>query len=397
VRVRGLARATAVPLDVRDEVALGSLVADHDLVVSLLPATEHVRVARACLAHRRHLATTSYISPEMQALDGKARAAGLTFLNECGLDPGLDHMSALRVIHDVASRGGKVVAFRSYCGGVPAPEADTNPLHYKFSWSPRGVLVAATSPARYRKDGEVFEVPGQELFARPEAVEVPGAGRFEGYPNRDSLPYAELYALENLETIFRGTLRRPGHCEAWYPWVRLGLLDPGARGDLKGMTYLEFMRGFAGGASEVREALAKRLGLAVDAPALAQLAWLGMFEEEPLAVERGGNLDVLCARMAERCAYAEGERDMIAMQHEFAAVFPDRTETIRSSLVAFGLPGGDSAMARTVSLPLAAATRRMIEGEVAQRGVIAPVRPEIYRPVLDELVTAGIEFEERVL
>jgi hypothetical protein len=333
----------------------------------------------------------------MQALDGPARAAGLTFLNECGVDPGTDHMSAMRVIHGAEREGGKVVSFRSYCGGLPAPEANTNPIGYKFSWSPRAVLVAATNPARYLRDGTIVEVPGDELFANPEIVEVPGAGTFEGYPNRDSLPYREMYGLEDLRTMFRGTLRNVGHCETWYPWVKLGLLDATPRADLAGKTYLDFLRDFAPGANDVRRTLAERLDLAVDAPALAKLEWLGLFEDEPLAVTEGGNIDVMSARMLERCPYAEGERDMIVMQHEFTIEYPDRTEEARSSLVDFGVPGGDSSMARTVSLPVAIATRRIVEGTLDERGVVAPVRPETYNPILDELEGLGIKFEERVL
>jgi saccharopine dehydrogenase-like NADP-dependent oxidoreductase len=395
VEARSNAKARA--LNVKDQAAVERLVSDHDIAVSLLPATEHVTVAKMCLRHSKHMSTTSYISPEMQALDSDARAAGLTFVNECGVDPGLDHMSAMRVIHGAERNGGKIISFRSYCGGMPAPEANTNPIGYKFSWAPRGVLVAATNPARFLKDGKTVEVPGSELFADPEIVDVPGAGKFEGYPNRDSVPYQAMYGLEDLETMFRGTLRNLGHCEAWYPWVRLGLLDQTPRADLAGMTYLGFMRSFVDGAADVKQALAQKLGVAVDAPTIAQLDWLGLFDDEPMSVNEGGNVDVMSARMLERCRFSEGERDMIAMQHEFTIAYPDRTDEARSSLVDFGIPGGDTSMARTVSLPVAIATRKILDGSLAEHGVVAPVRPETYNPILDELETMGIEFKERVL
>jgi saccharopine dehydrogenase-like NADP-dependent oxidoreductase len=390
--VAGRERGAAVKLDVADESALESLIEDHDLAVSLLPATEHVKVAKLCLKHGKHMSTTSYISPEMTALDAPAREANLTFLNECGVDPGIDHMSAMRVIHRAEAEGARVVSFRSYCGGLPAPEANTNPIGYKFSWAPRGVLVAATHPGHYLEDGRLVDVPGDELFAEPELVDVPGAGEFEGYPNRDSLPYREMYGLEDVRTMFRGTLRHLGHCEAWYHWVKLGLFGTETR-DLAGLTYRGWMEGLAGGTLAEAKLAAKR-GLPVDHPAIAKLAWLGLFEDEPLPMAEGGNVDVMAARMRERCAFGPDERDLIVLQHEFvieAAAGPRRAY---STLIDFGIPGGDSAMARTVSLPVAIATRLILQGEVTERGVIAPIRPAVYNRILDELEQLGIRCEE---
>jgi len=393
--VAGRTRGKALALNAKNLEALSKLVAEHDLAVSLLPATEHVKVARLCLEHKKHMSTTSYISDEMKALHAEVAAAGLTFINECGVDPGIDHMSAMRVIHGAEAAGGKVVGFRSYCGGLPAPEANTNPIGYKFSWAPRGVLVAATNSARYLKDGEVVEVPGDELFSDPETVEVPGAGTFEGYPNRDSLPYIEMYGLEHARTMFRGTLRNLGHCEAWYPWVKLGLFDQAPRSDLAELTYKRFMQGFVGGAGEVRKALATKLGLSVDAPTIAKLDWLGLFNDSPIGLDEGGNIDILAKRMLERCQYSASERDMIALQHEFTIEYPDRTERAYSTMVDFGIPGGDSSMARTVSLPVAIATRMVLEGTITERGIVAPVEPGVYNPILDELESLAIKCEER--
>jgi saccharopine dehydrogenase-like NADP-dependent oxidoreductase len=393
--VAGRTRGTAVALDVQDEGALETLIADHDLAVSLLPATEHVKVARLCLKHRRHMSTTSYVSPEMKALDAAAAAADLTFLNECGVDPGIDHMSAMRIIHQAEADGAKVVSFRSYCGGLPAPEANTNPIGYKFSWAPRGVLVAATSPGRYLQDGRIVDVPGDELFAEAERVSVPGGGEFEGYPNRDSLPYQELYGLEDVKTMFRGTLRNLGHCETWYHWVKLGLFDTAPREDLAGLTYRRWIQGIAGG-EPAEAALGRKLGVATDHPAIAKLGWLGLFEDEALPMTEGGNVDVMAARMRERCAFGPDERDMIVLQHEFVIEPPKGVRRVYSTLIDFGIPGGDSAMARTVSLPVAIATRLILQGEVTERGVITPIKPAVYNPILDELERLGIRCEERV-
>jgi saccharopine dehydrogenase-like NADP-dependent oxidoreductase len=395
--VAGRSRGRAVALNVKDEAALDAIVAEHDLAVSLLPATEHPTVARLCLEHGKHMATTSYISPAMRELDADIRRAGLTFVNECGVDPGIDHMSAMRVIHGAEAKGGKVVGFRSYCGGLPAPEANTNPIGYKFSWAPRGVLVAATNPARYLKGGETIEIPGAELFAAPETVEVPGAGTFEGYPNRDSLGYIGMYGLEGVRTMFRGTLRNLGHCETWYQWVRLGLFDQTPRGDLAGLTFKRFMQGFVAGAGNLKKAIADKLGLPENHPAVEKLEWLGLFNDSPVGTAEGGSVDILAARMLEKCPFRDGERDMIALQHEFEIEYPGRTERATSTLVDFGIPGGDSAMARTVSLPVAIATRMIVEGAITERGVIAPVMPDVYNPILDELAAMGIECVERVV
>ena len=386
----------AVALNVNDEAALDRLIRDCDLAVSLLPATEHTRVARGCLDHNKHVATTSYISPEMKALDAEARQRGLTFLNECGVDPGIDHMSAMRVIHAAERAGERVVSFRSYCGGLPAPEANTNPIGYKFSWAPRGVLVAATNPARYLENGKIVEIPGDELFAAPERVEVEGAGVFEGYPNRDSLGYVDMYGLVGVETMFRGTLRNAGHCESWRPWVKLGLFDKTPRTDLPGKTRAAFMRTFAAGAAgALADALAARMGVTRAHPAVKSLEWLGLFEERPLPISEGGAVDVMAAVMLEKCSFAPGERDMIVLQHEFVVEGHGRRRKVFSTLVDFGVPGGDSAMARTVSLPVAIGTRMILDGQLTRRGAIAPVAPEVYNPILHELDRLGIRCEER--
>ena len=388
--------ANSIGLDVNDEAAFSALVQGHDIAVSLLPAGEHPRVARLCLAHGRSMSTASYASPEMKKLDPEVVSKGLTFINECGVDPGMDHMSAMRIIHDAHGKGGRVVSFRSYCGGLPAPEANTNPIGYKFSWAPQGVLGAAISSARHLKNGKVVDVPGDELFREPEIVELPGLGSFEGYPNRDSTPYVGLYDIEEVETLFRGTLRNERHCASWYPWVKLGLFQKDARSDLDGLTYSGFMQKVLGTTGDPKSVLSKKLGLSERAPAIANLEWLGLFADEPISLTRGSNADILGKRMLEKCGYADGERDMIVMQHEFLIRYDNREEHVYSTLVEYGIPGGDSAMARTVGLPLAIATRMVLDGRIVERGVVTPVKPGIYNPILDELEGVGISFDDRV-
>jgi saccharopine dehydrogenase-like NADP-dependent oxidoreductase len=302
----------------------------------------------------------------------------------------------MRVIHRVRKEGGRVTSFRSYCGGLPAPEANTNPLGYKFSWSPRGVLTAARNAAKYLEHGKVVEVPGPELFSRFHLLEVEGAGTFEAYPNRDSTSYQDVYGLEDARTVYRGTLRNLGHCDTWFRWARLGLFDLSERADLAGRTHAEVLRELAGGGRKaLPAALAAKMGCAPGDPAVAKLEWLGVLSRKKVGPGVTTVLDLLAARMLEKMQYAPGERDMVVLVHKFVAEFPGgRREEITSSLVDFGIPGGDSSMARTVALPVALAVRLILDGKLAVRGVQIPVIPEIYEPVLDGLERLGIVCKE---
>lgn len=405
--VQGHERGRSVALDVNDAAALEELVASHDIAVSLLPATRHVEVAHLCLKHGKNMATTSYISPAMRALDDAARDKGLTFLNECGVDPGIDHMSAMRIFDDVWARGGKIVSFQSYCGGLPAPEANDNPLGYKFSWAPRGVLVAARNSARYLRDGAIVDVPGPALFTDCHTLDMgaalqragapAAAGIFEAYPNRDSLGYLETYGLEDMQTMYRGTLRNVGHCARWKAWVDLGLFDETPRPELAGRTYacvLRLVLGL-GENDDPRKAVAAKLGLAENADPVETLGWLGFYDRTPLPEGVDTALDALATAMLARMEYGEGERDMIAMHHDVVSVVDGVTETTTMDLVDFGVPGGDSSMARTVTLPLAVGIKLILDGVVRQPGVHAPVTRAFYEPILNELEALGIVCHEQ--
>ena len=379
--VAGFPHGRATAVDAEDDAALGALVREADLVVSLLPYTRHVAVAKHCLAARRDLVTTSYVSPEMRALDGAAREAGLLFLNECGLDPGLDHMSAMRVFARLRAEGSTLASFWSSTGGLPAPEAADNHWKYKFSWSPRGVLLAGRNAARYLDNGAVVEVPGPELFDRVAPMEIPGLGTFEFYPNRDSLPYIDTYGIHGVRSMFRGTIRYRGWSAILREVARLRLLDVEPRGWPPGTTWRDVMRALAPEATETD-------------PRYAALAWAGCFSDRPVAATSASPLDLLCGRLEERLAFAPGERDMIVMEHRFEATRGTTRRRVVSRLVAFGEPAGDSAMARTVTLPAAIAVRLRLEGRLALSGVHIPVVPEVYEPVLEEMEGYGVRFEE---
>jgi saccharopine dehydrogenase-like NADP-dependent oxidoreductase len=375
---------------------LKQMISECDLAVSLLPAAYHPVVAEMCIELRKDMATTSYVSPAMQALDAPAKEAGVVILNESGVDPGIDHMSAMRIIHDVEAKGGKVVSFMSYCGGLPASEANTNPYGYKFSWSPKGVLLAGKNDGRYRKDGEEIYVPGPELFSHYWHLEIPGIGELEAYPNRDSLGYIELYGLEGIPTMFRGTLRYKGWCDTLKATADMGYLEDTEK-DWTGKTFADWGWELVGKApsGDLRAAFAEKLNVPSDSFILDRFEWLGLFSDEPLPIDKGGAIDVMTALKLAKMPYEPGERDMIILYHNFIAEYPGgKKEEITSTLIDYGIPHGDSSMARTVSLPAAVGARMILEGKFKQPGVWVPVIPELYNPVLDELETMDIKCVE---
>jgi saccharopine dehydrogenase (NADP+, L-glutamate forming)/spermidine synthase len=377
------------------EESVRNLVSQADVAVSLLPAPRHPQIARACLDCGRHMVTTSYVSPAMRAFDAEARKKDLLLLNEIGVDPGIDHMSAMRVIHQEEKKGGSLTGFSSWCGGLPAPEADDNPFRYKFSWAPRGVLVAAKNNAKYLKDGKSIEIPGSRLFSEPAQVEIPGLGQFEGYPNRDSISYIETYHLgKEVQNMFRGTLRYPGHCRLYTNLIRLGLLDEEKTYDFRGQTYLGLMEQLFG--APVQKTIPAKLGVDEAASPLLALEYIGLFQKTEIKLEKGVLLDLLAERMTAHLQYKPGERDMLIMRHDLAFSYDkgQRKERITAVLKDFGIPQGDTSMARTVSLPAAIAVRMLLEGKIAQRGVVIPVMPSLYEPILDELESMTIGFTE---
>lgn len=387
----------AIPFDVtKDGAALGDLVAQADLAVSLLPYIYHVQVAEQCVRHGCHLVTTSYVKDEMRALDGAAREAGVILLNEIGLDPGIDHMSAMRIIHRVHASGGEVKSFRSYCGGLPAPDANDNPLGYKFSWSPRGVVLAGRNDARYKENGRIVEIPNARLFATHFVTWVEGLGDFEAYPNRDSLPYIDLYGIPETDTMYRGTLRNLGWCDVMQKLNQLGYFSLDERPDLPGRTFRQVMAELIGSEDTVNlEAnLAAFLNLSPNSGVMMALEWLGLLDDV-LVSNKTTLLDVLADQMLLRMGYRDGERDLVVLVHEFVAAYPDHREHITSTLIDYGEPGGDTAMARTVGLPAAIGARLILEGKINLTGVHIPVLPEIYEPVLEELEQLGIVCVER--
>ncbi len=381
-----------------DEVALEDFVKKSDLVVSLLPANYHVMVAKKCIELKKNMVTTSYISPEMRKLDQAAKDAGVIVLNEIGVDPGIDHMSAMRIFHKVQNEGGKIVSFMSYCGGLPAPEANTNPWGYKFSWAPKGVLKAASNGARFLKDGKINEIPGKDLFKTYWLVDVEGVGTLEAYPNRDSMGYIDLYDLKHLKTMYRGTFRNISHCETWYILSQMGFFQEDEIFDNLNGTVKEFILSKMFKQDKegcLKTFLMEKYGLHEESIILKKFDWMGFFDDTPIPVKKGGAIDVLTALMLEKMSYEKGERDLLVLHHKFEAEYPDKTQKITSTMIDYGIPNGDSSMARTVSLPAAIGVRMILEGKINLTGVHMPILPEIYNPVLNELDNLGIKVVEK--
>ncbi len=394
--IDGHENGKAIELDLSDSKAVSKLVSEHDLTISLAPPPFHPIIARHCLDHEKPMVTASYVSDEMKVLGQEAREKGVTLLNEIGVDPGIDHMSAMRVIDAVHDKGGKILAFRSYCGGLPAPECNDNPFGYKVSWAPRGVLMASRSDAYYLKAGIHVNTPNERLFRDMHLVEVDGVGDFEAYLNRDSIKYLDIYGLDEVVTMFRGTLRNMGWCDCIHNYLRLGLLDLEMR-DVRGKSFRELTADALGCSvnDDLAAVIAKKLNISKLAQPVTNLEWLGMFELDPLPKDEMCTLGAMSHRMEGRLRYTEGQRDMLILKHVFVAEYTDGSrEQLHSQMVTYGEPNGDSAMARTVSLPVAIAAQMILEGRITKTGVLRPITRDLYGPVLEELETRGIVCKE---
>jgi saccharopine dehydrogenase-like NADP-dependent oxidoreductase len=390
--------ARPIRFDINDVRLRDEEIAHADLVISLLPAHMHVPVAEACVRFGKHLVTASYVSPEMQALDTAARQAGVLLLNECGLDPGIDHMSAMEVIDGIRKSDGELLAFRSYTGGLVAPESNDNPWGYKFSWNPRNVILAGQGTARYIERGNYKYIPYQRLFRQIRKVTVNGVGAFDGYANRDSLSYRKVYGIENIPTMIRGTLRQEGYCTAWDVFVRLGLTDDSyiLEHSVR-LTYAELVEallpdGLPG--IDLAEQVATLCGLDSRSREMEMVRWTGIFEPVTIGLHHATPAQALQQLLEKRWVLGPADKDMIVMQHEFEYRADGQAWRQTSSLVVTGKDNRYTAMAQTVGLPVAIAARRILSGEMTLTGVHVPVSPVIYGPVLRELETLGIRFTE---
>ncbi|UCB58525.1 MAG: saccharopine dehydrogenase NADP-binding domain-containing protein [Thermoplasmatales archaeon] len=391
-------RGKAISLNVRDENLLEKLISESDLTVSLLPYIYHVKVAKICIKHKIPMVTTSYVSDDMIALDKEAKNAGILILNECGLDPGIDHMSAMIVIHKIEKNGGKILSFKSSTGALPAFETNNNPFGYKFSWAPRGVLLASKNPSKWIENGKIISYPGEQLFENYYIQDVPDIGSFENYPNRNSVPYKDIYGLKDAHTVYRGTFRMTGWCETFRKIAALGWLNEKPLSKFKGKTYGDLTRFLINAKSDEDLIIssARFLELTTYSTVIKRLEWLGLFSNETLPADKDNPLDYLNVITLKKMTLKPDQRDMIVMHHEFIVNYPTKKEFITSTFIDYGIPNADSAIARTVSLPAAIAVKMILKNKINLRGVHIPVIPEIYNPILDELKQMNIKFKEKV-
>ena len=398
-KLKGSPHGEAMIFNAIDPVERRPEIERADLVISMLPARFHVPVAQDCIELKTDLITPSYISPEMQALDQQAKDAGILIMNEIGVDPGIDHMSAMKIIHRIQASGGTVTGFKSFTGGLIAPESDDNPWNYKFTWNPRNVVLAGQGGAAcFIRNGEYKYIPYNRLFGRLDYMSVEGYGDFVGYANRDSLSYRKTYGLEGIPTIFRGTLRRPGFCEAWNVFIELGMTDDTYTMEAtQSMTPRSFLNSFLpynltmSVEDKFREFLRK------DREHLyGRFEWLGLFDKEPMVgLENATPAQVLQKILVDHLTLNENDKDMIVMIHEFEYEVNGEKCGITSHMVNIGEDQTYTSMSNTVGLPVAICAKMILNGEIKDRGVTLPVQPHIYNPILDELETFDIKFNEK--
>ena len=394
-KVNNHTNAKAISFDVFDEEQRNDGIRNADIVVSMLPASMHILLAEDCVFQGKNMVTASYVSEEIAALNDKAVEKGVLLLNEIGLDPGIDHMSAKKVIDEIHADGGKIHTFKSFCGGLVAPKYDTNPWNYKFTWNPRNVVLAGQGTAQFIRNGQYKYIPYQSLYRRTETMDVLEAGAFEGYANRDSLGYREAYDLADIPTIFRGTLRRPGYCEAWNVFVQLGMTDDTYQvSGLSDMTWRNFINSFLvfDEVKTVEEKLQSNLSLSDEV--IEKLKWLGIFEKIPIGLDNATPAQVLQKLLESKWSLKEEDKDMIVMQHQFHYQLKGEEKCLHSSLVLEGKDQTHTAMSMTVGLPVAIATKLILQGKIQLSGVQIPVMKEVYEPVLEELKSFGIDFVE---
>lgn len=399
-KVNNHTNASAIQLDVFNADERTSAIQKADIVISMLPASFHIEVAKDCITYGKHMVTASYISNEMKALDEQAKAKGLVFMNEIGLDPGIDHMSAMQIIDRIKEQGGKMLLFESFCGGLVAPESDTNLWNYKFTWNPRNVVLAGQGGASmFIQEGTYKYIPYHKLFRRTEFLTINGSGKFEAYANRDSLKYRSIYGLEDIDTMYRGTIRKVGFSRAWNVFVQLGMTDDTYTiEDSENMSYRDFTNLFLAYSPSDSVELKFRSYLKIDQDDLMwdKFVELDIFNpNKKVGLKNATPAQILQKILMDSWTLEKDDKDMIVMHHIFGYQYKEEKHQIESSMVINGDDQTFTAMAKTVGLPVAMATVRILNGEITTPGVQLPINKEVYEPILKELEDYGINFVEK--
>jgi saccharopine dehydrogenase-like NADP-dependent oxidoreductase len=386
-----------VLLSPADSDARSRLISQSFLVISMLPAFMHPEVAADCLRYGVHLATASYISPELKAMEQDIQHAGLWFMNECGLDPGLDHMSAMQIFRKIQSNGGIIRGFHSYCGGLVSPESMDNPWGYKFSWNPRNVILAGQGTARYLEGGELKFKPYHRVFSDAQQVEFQDGSRWDAYPNRDSISYLEVYGLNGVQDMIRGTLRYEGFCEAWDILVQMGLTDDSYKFPLDNQsTYQTFASAFLPGKGrDFRHRMNQLKPGGFRKDAVEKVIWTGLFDDMYISMAEGSPAMIVQQLLEKKWKLNAKDKDLVLMQHKVNYEQDGQRKVLVSSLQVEGKDARHTAMAKTVGLPLAATCRHFLEGNLRSRGLLIPIDEEVYQRVLPEMESSGIRFHEQ--
>lgn len=402
VLVRDASNVELLKLDIFNESELKTAIEKATIVISMVPARFHIQIAKECLDQKKNLITASYVSDEMKALDEEVKNAGLVFMNEIGLDPGIDHMSAMKVIDEIRDKNGKMILFESFTGGLVAPESDNNLWNYKFTWNPRNVVLAGQGgAAKFIQEGAYKYIPYHKLFRRTEFLTIEGHGRFEGYANRDSLKYRSAYGLDDVLTLYRGTLRRVGFSKAWNMFVQLGMTDDSyVIEDSQNMSYRDFTNAFLPYSPSDTVELKLRHYLKIDQDDIMwdKLVELDLFNKDKrVELEKATPAQILQKILEDKWTLSESDKDMIAMYHKFGYEVNGKKHQIDSTLVVTGEDKTYTAMAKTVGLPIGIATLQILNKRYTTPGVQIPLNKELYLPVLNELETYGIKFNENIL
>ena len=392
--------ATAIAIDISNENQRKAAIEKADIVISMLPAHLHISVAKDCIVYKKHLVTASYISDAMQELDAAAKENNLVFMNEIGLDPGIDHMSAMKTIDEIRDKGGKMILFESFCGGLVAPESDTNLWNYKFTWAPRNVVLAGQGgTAKFIQEGTYKYIPYHKLFNRTEFMEVENYGRFEAYANRDSLKYRSIYGLDNVLTLYRGTLRRVGYSKAWNMFVQLGMTDDSyTMDDSETMNYRQFTNSFLPYHPTDSVEIKTRLILKIDQDDVMwdKLLELDIFNSNKIVgLKNATPAQILEKILSDSWTLQPNDKDMIVMYHKFGFEINGEKRQIDSKMVCLGDDQTYTAMAKTVGLPVAIATLLILNGKITTPGVQLPIKKEVYLPILSELEQFGVVFKDK--
>ncbi len=399
-KIKGSDKGKAVQLDINDEAARQGLIEQNDVIISMLPAHMHTVVAKDSLQFGKHMITASYVSDEIKEMHSAFQDKGILFMGEMGLDPGIDHMSALQKIHEIKALGGKITSFRSYTGGIIAEESDDNPWHYKFTWNPRNVVLAGQSTAKYLTDNKFTYAPYRRLFKDAPLVDIKELGKFEMYPNRDSLDYQEVYGLQDTPNLLRGTLRRPGFCKAWNALISIGLTDDSYQiDDSKTLTYHDWVDAYVKNqqGSNIQEKVANFLDLKKDHTIMLQLEWLDLFSTQVIDLEAATPAQILQKLLMQKWTLKPEDKDLIIMQHEFEYTLDGEQHQLFSTMYMEGDNATDTAMSKLVGLPIGIFTKLILLQKVSLTGVQIPVMKSVYEGVLSELENFGVKFKETQL